>query len=369
MTSSKLKPSILFITPLPPPVHGSAMMSQYVKDSKLINKTFNCDYVNLSTSRRMDEIGKKPLLKMVRFIWAYCIVLGKLMYHRYDLCYLAITCRGIGFLKDAPFVLLCKLFRRKIVIHQHNKGMSRDVERWPYRWLMPWIYRNTKVILLSWRLYPDIKKIVEKDQILICSNGIPDTLQEELEAKRNNRIPHLLFLSNLMVSKGVIVLLDALEILKNKDYSFICDFVGGETAEIDAARFKAEVEKRGLDKLVIYAGKQYGADKEHFFQQADVFVHPTMDDCFPLVLLEAMQNSLPKVSTDVGGIADIIENKVNGYVCETLDADIFAQKLSELIIDEPLRLRMGESGHEKYKRQYTIEQFEANIKEILTVSM
>lgn len=118
------------------------------------------------------------------------------------------------FLKDAPFVLLCKLFRRKIVIHQHNKGMSRDVERWPYRWLMPWIYRNTKVILLSWRLYPDIKKIVEKDQILICSNGIPDTLQEELEAKRNNRIPHLLFLSNLMVSKGVIVLLDALEILK-----------------------------------------------------------------------------------------------------------------------------------------------------------
>lgn len=72
-------------------------MSQYVKDSKLINKTFNCDYVNLSTSRRMDEIGKKPLLKMVRFIWAYCIVLGKLMYHRYDLCYLAITCHGIGF--------------------------------------------------------------------------------------------------------------------------------------------------------------------------------------------------------------------------------------------------------------------------------
>lgn len=145
--------------------------------------------------------------------------------------------------------------------------------------------------------------------------------------------------------------------------------MGGETAEIDAARFKAEVEKRGLDKLVIYAGKQYGADKEHFFQQADVFVHPTMDDCFPLVLLEAMQHSLPIVSTDVGGIADIIENKVNGYVCETLDADIFAQKLSELINDEPLRLRMGESGHEKYKRQYTIEQFEANIKEILTVSM
>ena len=247
--------------------------------------------------------------------------------------------------------------------------MSRDVTRWPYRLLLPLVYRNTKVILLSWRLYSDIEKIVSKEQILICPNGIPETLQEEPEAKRHNRVLHLLFLSNLMVSKGVLMLLNALEILKDKGYSFICDFVGGETVEIDTARFKAEVEKRRLDKLVIYNGKQYGADKERFFKQADVFVHPTMDDCFPLVLLEAMQHSLPIVSTDVGGIADIIENKVNGYVCETPDADIFAQKLSELIIDEPLRLRMGESGHEKYKRQYTLELFEANIKENLTASM
>jgi len=319
----------------------------------------------------MDEIGKKPLLKLARFIWAYCRVLGKLMCHRYDLCYLAITCHGIGFLKDAPFVLLCKLFRHKIVIHQHNKGMSRDVERWPYRWLLPWVYRDTKVILLSWRLYPDIKKIVEKNQILICPNGIPETFQGELETKRHNRIPHLLFLSNLMVSKGVIVLLDALEILKNKGYSFICYFVGGETAEMDAGQFASEVEKRGLTDTVIYVGRKYGEEKDKIYSEADVFVFPTYyhNECFPLVLLEAMQHSLPIVSTDVGGIADIVENNVNGYVCETRNVDILAQKLSELIIDESLRLRMGESGHEKYKHQYTIKVFEANIKEILEASM
>ncbi len=172
-----------------------------------------------------------------------------------------------------------------------------------------------------------------------------------------------------MESKGVLILLDALEILKNKGCLFICDFVGGETAEIDAARFKAEVKKRALDKLVIYNGKQYGADKEHFFKQADVFVHPTMDDCFPLVLLEAMQHNLPIVSTDVGGIADIVRNEVDGYVCESWDANIFAQKLLEVITDEPLRIRMGESSHEKYKLQYTLDMFEAKIKESLTASM
>lgn len=365
-----MKKRILFITPLPPPVHGSAMMSQYIKESKLINKAFECDYVNLSTSRRMDEIGKKPLLKMVRFVWAYCMVLGKLMCHRYDLCYLAITCHGIGFLKDAPFVLLCKLFGKKIVIHQHNKGMSRNVEQWPYRWLLPWVYRDTKVILLSWRLYPDIEKVVRKEQILICPNGIPETLQKEPEAKRHNRIPHLLFLSNLMVSKGGLVLLDALEILKDKGYSFICDFVGGETVEIDATRFKAEVEKRGLDKLVIYSGKKYGADKERFFKQADAFVFPTYYDneCFPVVLLEAMQHKLSIVTTNEGGVEDIIEDGVNGFVCERQDATSVADRLIRLITDESLRTRMGKAGYEKYQIRYTLHCFETKMKECLMES-
>lgn len=363
------KKRILFITPLPPPIHGSAMMSQYIKDSKLINEAFDCDFVNLSTSRKMDEIGKRSMLKILRFLCAYCIVLGKLMSHRYDLCYLAITCYGIGFLKDAPFVLLCKLFGKNIVIHQHNKGMNRDVDKWPYRWLLPLVYRNTKVILLSWRLYPDVEKVVGKEQILICPNGIPETLSKEPEVMRHNRIPHLLFLSNLLVSKGVLVLLDTLEILKDKGYSFICDFVGSETAEIDADCFKKEVKKRGLDRLVIYDGKQYGADKERFFKQADVFIFPTYYECFPIVLLEAMQHKLPVISTNEGGIPDIIEDGINGFVCKRQDAKDIANKLMNLITDDSLRIKMGEAGYQKYETLYTINRFEMKMKRCLQLSI
>ena len=136
-----MKPRVLFITPLPPPVHGSAMVSQYIKDSRLVNEQHDCDFVNLSTSRRMDEIGKGGIKKLLRFVGAYLTLLWKLLTRRYDLCYLAITCHGVGFLKDAPFVLLCKLFRRRVMIHQHNKGMSACVDRWPYRWLLPLVYR------------------------------------------------------------------------------------------------------------------------------------------------------------------------------------------------------------------------------------
>ena len=79
----------------------------------------------------------------------------------------------------------------------------------------------------------------------------------------------------MIISKGVIVLLDALKILKDKGYSFVCDFVGGETKEIDGNRFEQEVNNRGLDQLVKYHGKMYGQDKDSLFSNADIFAFPT----------------------------------------------------------------------------------------------
>ena len=286
------KKRILFITPLPPPVHGSAMVSQYIKDCKELQEEFVCDFVNLSTSRNIDEIGKKSLMKYIRFIGAYFITLWKLLTHHYALCYLAITCHGMGFLKDAPFVLLCKLFRRRVVIHQHNKGMSNCVDKQPYKWLLPLVYRNTKVILLSWYLYPDIEKVVKKEQVMICPNGIPEIFESEPHFERNNEVPHLLFLSNLIPSKGVYVLLDACKILKDKGYKFVCDFVGGESKEITREVFEDATSERGISEYVVYHGPKYGRDKNKYFENSDIFVFPTYYETFGLVNLEAMQYKL-----------------------------------------------------------------------------
>ena len=364
-----MKPHLLFITPLPPPVHGSAMVSQYIRDSHLVQGEFDCDFVNLSTSRRMDEIGKGGVKKLLRFVGAYFAVFFKLLTHRYDLCYLAITCHGMGFLKDAPFVLLCKLFGRKVVIHQHNKGMSNCVDRWPFRWLLPLVYKNTKVILLSWYLYPDIEKVVKKEQILICPNGIPplaiDNAQlivdndsgENSKLSTLNKV-RLLFLSNLIPSKGVYVLLDACKVLKEKDLQFVCDFVGGESKEIDRTIFETAVKGRGLEGIVLYQGPKYGEEKEAYWQNADIFVQPTFEDCFPLTIVEAMQHGKPVVSTDEGAVPDLVKDGENGFVCERKDSLSLAVALEKLIKDSHLRRRMGERGYQRYKEHYTLEAFE-----------
>lgn len=362
------KPEILFICPLPPPVHGSSIVSQSIKDSAVLNEAFEMDFVNLSTSRKVEEIGKQSLMlyakKVLRFIGIYTSTLWKLIIHRYDLCYLAITCHGVGFLKDAPFVLLCKLFRRKIVIHQHNKGMAKDVDRPFYRWLLPLVYKNAKVILLSWHLYPDIEKVVKREDVMICPNGIKPTVNPNFQRLPNN-IPHILFLSNLLIDKGVLVLLDALKILKDKGYSFVCDFVGSETKDIDAARFAKEVEERGLNSLAIYHGRKYGEEKDVYFKQAEAFVLPSFNEAFPLVNIEAMEYKLPIVSTNVGGIPDEVVDGENGFIIKDKDSQSLADALCKLLGDESLRQKMGENGYQKFKAKFTAMCFENKIKDIL----
>lgn len=361
------KPRILFITPLPPPVHGSAMVSQYIKDCKELQAEYICDFVNLSTSRSMDEIGKKSLMKYIRFISAYILTLWKLITHRYALCYLAITCHGNGFLKDAPFVLLCKLFGRKVVIHQHNKGMSKCVDKQPYKWLLPIVYKNTKVILLSWYLYPDIEKVVKKEQVVICPNGIPELFETEPHFERNNEVPHLLFLSNLIPSKGVYVLLDACKILKDKGYKFICDFVGGESKDITREIFEQAKNERQLKDYIIYHGPQYGNDKKLFFANSDIFIFPTYynNETFGLVNLEAMQYKLPIVTTNEGGIPDVVIDGKNGFVCKRENAVSTADAIEKLLLDKNKRLEFGNNGYDIYREKFTLNVFNRNITNIL----
>ena len=354
-----MKKKILFIVPLPPPVHGSSIVSQCIKNSKVIQERFDCDFINLSTSRQIDEIGTISAVKLWRFFASYFILIYKLLFRKYDLCYLAITCYGIGFLKDAPFVIICKIFRRKIVIHQHNKGMSRYVDRIFYKWLFTLVYQNTNVILLSWKLYEDIVKIVKREQVFICPNGIPFEMNKPIQ--RSNSIPQLLFLSNLMETKGVFILLDACKSLHESGYKFTCKFVGGETKEINSKKFSEEVKKRSLESCVSYVGRKYGKEKIKEFITSDIFVQPTYDDCFPLTLLEAMQLNLPVISTDQGAIAEMIEDGKTGLICKTKNSEDLVIKIKQLFDNPQLRLQFGNAGYDRFMTKYTLAHFEEHI--------
>ena len=378
------KPRILFVAPLPPPVHGSSMMGKHIHDSKAINDTFRVDYVNLATSRTMDEIGKHswPLYahKTLHFLASYLQTLWKLLTHRYDLTYLAVTCHGTGFLKDFPYLLAARLLCKRRVIHQHNQGMAPYASRPPYKWLLPMAYAKAKVILLSWRLYDDISAVVGKDQILTCPNGLP--MPPGIPGNHDtHQPPEILYLGNLVESKGVWPLLDALKTLKDKSLEFHCTFVGDTSRTITAQKFATEVRRRNLEETVEYLGPRYGSDKWQAYAKADIFVLPSTDDCLPLTIIEAMMCRLPVVASSVGAIPDLIDDGTTGFIVNhhhlmaeagggtaTRHAAL-AHRLEQLLADPLLRSRMGRAGHEKYQRQFTLEAFEDNLIRCLNESM
>jgi len=357
---------ILFILHLPPPVHGSSLVGEFINKSNIINTTFNCKYINLGTSKSIDEIGKSGFKKMILYISIIFRTLNQLIAFKPDLVYLAMTAKGIAFYKDMVMVFLAKLFGIQLVIHFHNKGVSVNQNKSIDNFLYKRVFKNTKVILLSKYLYPDIKKYVKKENVFYCPNGIPAIGSNENIVKINNDTVQLLFLSNLIESKGVYVLLKALRILKSKAISFSCNFVGG-IGDITEEAFNNKVSSLQLQDHVQYLGKKYDQKKIAVFSNTDIFVLPTFyhNECFPLVLLEASQFALPMVSTFEGAIPEIINDGINGFIIEKNDIAALADKLELLIKDETLRTKLGNAAFKKFKKEYTLTKFESNMCTIL----
>lgn len=358
---------VLFILHLPPPVHGAAMVGQYIHDSELVNSRFDSHYVNLTTARSLQDIGKGGVRKLRKFLKLLRQIRREVRRLKPQLVYVTPNACGGAFYKDFVVVEMLKRMGCRVVVHYHNKGVATRQDRWLDDQLYRRFFRGLKVILLAEALYADVKKYVRREDVFVCPNGIPETLDHEPMVERHNSVPHLLFLSNLLVDKGVLVLLDALKILADKGYSFVCDFVGGETAELDAARFKEEVDKRGLNRLVVYAGKKYGDEKAVCFKKADIFVFPTFyhNECFPLVLLEAMEQGVPCVSTNEGGITGIIDNGKTGFLVEKRNPVQLADRVEVLLNDKKLREVMGTAGKIKFEEEFTLSKFEERMGDIL----
>lgn len=366
------KSRVLFLLHIPPPVHGSSIVGLNIMESKLINTEFDCDFINLLASKNVADSGKINISKLFGFIKTIILVCAQLLRARPKLCYLALSTTGAAFYKDLILIVLLKLFGVKLVYHLHNKGISTKQRNALSRLCYRYVFKDAAVIILSANLYRDIEAFVSQSNVYVCPNGIADgvLLAETSHLPNQSGAVKILFLSNLIKSKGIIVLLKALSALKQDGISFMCDLVGGEGDLLapELEKMKAELN---LNDVVVYHGKQFGASKNLTFRAADIFVLPTFysNECFPLVLLEAMSFSLPVISTHEGGIPDIVAEGVTGFLVNKNDPTDLASKLSVLIHEKKTREMMGNNGRIKFEKQYTLNHFERNMKDILSKIM
>lgn len=188
----------------------------------------------------------------------------------------------------------------------------------------------------------------------------PVTREEKQLYKEKNNITEkkvILAVGRFIHSKGFDVLLDALlEIEKGVGVYF----VGGKPTE-DYINF---VDENGLNN-VHFVDFIVPEKLNEYFIAADLFVLPTREDVWGLVVNEAMAKGLPVVTTDrcIAGI-ELIENGVNGYIVPVEDSEALAVAMNKILSDEDLQEKMAKNNLKKIQ-DYTYEQSAKMIYEII----
>jgi glycosyltransferase involved in cell wall biosynthesis len=111
-------------------------------------------------------------------------------------------------------------------------------------------------------------------------------------------------------------------------------------------------EKKEADAAMLLLGRRENVYE--ILKSADVFLLTSAREGMPNVIMEAMLAGLPVVATRVGGVPDLIENGVHGYLHDVGDIAGMAQSLEQLLNDPVLRQKMGNAGRARILKEFTI---------------
>jgi glycosyltransferase involved in cell wall biosynthesis len=354
--------NILCFLKVPPPLTGATLMNQIVLESNIINKSFRLSSIEISYTDKLEELGKKSIKKSFAFISTFFSLLKEIIVEKQDLIYFQISPLGLAFYRDALFILIMKLFRKKIIFHLHGQGISKAVKNSYFKkQLYRFVFKDSHIICLSSLLIYDIEDVYTGKPFIV-NNAIKSVDIPTRPIKQNRKVT-ILFLSNLILKKGILDFIDALEILNSDSIEFSAKIIGDEKEFYNNDLRKILIEKKISDKVLLL-GPKYDNEKVAEFSKADIFVFPTQYDVWGLVILEAMQASLPVVSTYVGAIPEIVDDGITGFLVEKQSPKDLAGKINLLIRDDKLREKMGKAGRKKFLKKYTLDIFEQNMKTV-----
>ena len=187
-------------------------------------------------------------------------------------------------------------------------------------------------------------------QIRIREDGVrpndivvfPNTVDTNTMVKDNRPKPRIIgSLGRLVDAKDFPVLIHAIRHLKDGDYD-VCLRIAGDGEE--RAQLEQLAVELGMESDIEFMGVRPAAE---FLLSIDIFAMSSKREGVPVALLEAMARGLPIVSTAVGGIPEVVEDGVDGLLCQPGDPDALAGNIERLIGDAELRMSLGRNARRK----------------------
>lgn len=259
-------------------------------------------------------------------------------------------------LRDVPLLAAAQKSGATCVVHVHGSGFRQafDNAPLPLRTAMKAALRNVRrAIVLSDSLKPMFHGLVPSDCIVSIPNGVETELAQDAAlwtpVTPKNEFTGL-YMSNLIEFKGYREVLEAARLASEhgKPYKFRLCGSKTESTSIDPDTF---IREHRLTN-VIYSGVVTGTEKHQAFREAQAFLLPSTYEGQPIAILEALHYGLPVITTNAGGIGDIVHDQTNGLVIEQ-SAVAIMEAMDTLYNSPKLRKKMSQNNRKVARDMYT----------------
>src|SRR5437870_5515286 len=186
-----------------------------------------------------------------------------------------------------------------------------------------------------------------------CLHVIPCGVDTERFRPQGSRgePPHLVCVGRLKPFKNQRLLLEACAALHSRGVEFRCVLVGDGPCrdELEAARARL-----GLTRVVELAGAAEQAEVLAWWQRATIAALTSTSEGMPVCLMEAAACGVPAVATAVGGIPELIEDRVTGLLVPVGDTQALAAALEQLLRNPELAARMGMAARRRVEERFSL---------------
>lgn len=250
------------------------------------------------------------------------------------------------------------ILRKPVIFTAHGWAFTEGRSPWSRR-LLSLAERlaakvTTKIICVSEH---DLRlalqfNVARPDQLVVIHNSIdPQPFLQADGAKIRQQLeleetPVLIFVNRLAPQKDPLTLVKAIRDLPSVKLMMVGD--GSLRSEVE--RF---IHDNGLASRVILTGKRW--DIPNLLAASDVFVFSSRWEGLPYAIIEAMVAGLPVVATRVGGVPELVEDGITGFLVPPKDPKALAEAIQKLLDDPDLRCRMGQAGRKKALKEFTLE--------------
>jgi glycosyltransferase involved in cell wall biosynthesis len=351
---------LLVVGHLPPPYFGPSVTYQALMRSAF-PKRFDVAFIDQTVTKKVGDLERLQARKLVILGRMVLQLTGHLLRRKYDYLFLSVNCNRNAFLKEWLLIRVAALFGVPSVLYAHANGfLDFYKESGPrmQRLIEKTVSRSAAVIVMGENQRFNFDRWLPAERIFVVASGIEVSALPKRSPAAGDPFT-VLFLGNLIRTKGVFVLLEAAAKVVAAQPSVRFIFAGDWPLQSDRVEAERFIRERGLDQRVSFAGVVAGERKWQLLVDADVLAFPSYYplEAHPLVIVEALRAGLPVVSTKWAAIPEMIEDGVNGLLAIPQDVDDLAEKLLRIIRDPALRERMSRANRRRFDEFFTHEHY------------